>query len=71
LLYHVDRPQLIKYIPLGERPRPSVDRYARNAAFDTAPAAGLLVTGQEYGSGINVYQYHPDSQTLELLWSPR
>ena len=60
----------IKYFDLSDRPQPSVARFVRNAAFDTAPAAGLLVTGQDTGGGINVYQYDDSQQTLTRIWAP-
>lgn len=68
VLFHIDNPLPLKYLPLGRDPFPAVSDYSRNAAIDTAPDAGLLVMGQRDGSGIIVYQYHPDKQELEKIW---
>jgi hypothetical protein len=70
VLFHVDDPFPIKYLPLGKAPRPSVDEYSRNASIDTAPAANLLVMGEASGSGIIVYHYDPKTQTLKKEWAP-
>ena len=68
-LYHVDNPLPLKYLPLGRDPFPAVSDYSRNVAIDTAPDAGVLVMGQRAGSGIIVYQYHPEKQELEKVWA--
>ena len=68
VLFHIDNPLPLKYLPLGRDPFPAVSDYSRNAAIDTAPDAGVLVMGQRDGSGIIVYQYHPDKQELEKIW---
>ena len=68
ILYDIknDRPR--KYLPLGQDPWPSINSYLRDAAIDTSPETHRLVTGQQHGNGINVYQYHPEDQSLELIW---
>ena len=68
ILYDVNNPLPIKYLPLDRSPFPSVHNYTRNASIDTAPAANILVTGQHSGGGINVYKYHPEKQELEKIW---
>lgn len=68
VLYSLNSPLPLKYLPLGRDPFPAVSDYSRNAAIDTAPDAGVLVMGQRDGSGIIVYQYHPDRQELEKIW---
>lgn len=68
VLYDINSPLPSKYLPLGSDPFPAVSDYSRNAAIDTAPDAGVLVMGQREGSGIIVYQYHPEKQELEKVW---
>jgi hypothetical protein len=53
---------------LGRNPLPAVRDYVRNAAMDTAPEAGILVMGQQYGDGILVYRYDSEKQKLERVW---
>lgn len=67
-LYHIDNDMPLKYFDLGEKPYPSVKEYYRNVSIDTAPEAGVLVTGQHRGGGINVYQFDADKLTLERIW---
>ncbi len=69
ILYHVDNPLPLKYLPLGREPFPSVSDYSRNAAIDTAPDAGILVTGQRDGGGIIAYKYNLKKQGLEKIWT--
>ncbi|BCR03111.1 hypothetical protein DESUT3_01800 [Desulfuromonas versatilis] len=66
--YDVNNPLPLKYFPLGQDPFPSVSDYSRNAAIDTAPEAGILVTGQRDGGGIIVYKYDSAAQTLKKVW---
>jgi len=70
ILYSVNSSLPLKYIPLGSGPMPSIgdDDYSRDEFIDTAPAANILVTGQETGSGIIVYKYDPKIQTLTKIW---
>lgn len=68
ILYHVDNPLPLKYLSLGRDPFPAVSDYSRNAAIDTAPDAGILVTGQRDGGGIIVYRYNSAQQELEKVW---
>ena len=70
VLYELGDPFALAILPLGEDPFPSVASYARNAAIDSAPEAGILVTGQRQGGGINVYRFDPGSQSLERIWTP-
>ena len=37
----------------------------------TSPSAHILVMAQANGGGIMVYQYHPEEQTLKLIWAPQ
>jgi len=68
VLYHIDNPLPLKYLYLGRDPLPAVRDYHRNAAMDTAPEAGILVMGQQYGDGIIVYRYDAETQELGKLW---
>ncbi|WP_305047178.1 WD40 repeat domain-containing protein [Geoalkalibacter sp.] len=68
VLYHIDNPLPLKYLFLGRDPLPAVRDYPRNAAMDTAPEAGILVMGQQYGGGIIVYRYDAETQELEKVW---
>ena len=68
VLFHVDNPLPLKYLYLGRDPLPAVRDYHRNAAMDTAPEAGILVMGQQYGSGIIVYRYDAETQALDKVW---
>jgi hypothetical protein len=58
-----------KFLDLGERPFPSTGSYARNASIASAPEAGILVTGQQRGNGINVYRFDEETQELEMIWA--
>jgi len=69
-LFNIQKPYPLKYFYLGIKPAPSVASYDRDESIDTAPAVHILVTGQDTGSGINVYQYDPKTQTLQLIWTP-
>jgi WD40 repeat protein len=67
-LYQIDNDMPIKYFDLGTDPFPSVREYYRNVSIDSAPEAGILVTGQHRGSGINVYKFDKDKLTLKKIW---
>jgi WD40 repeat protein len=69
VLYEVTNPKLLKYIPLGRHPLPSVNYYERDQAIDTAPDAHILVMAKENEGGILVYQYDPEKQTLTKIWN--
>ncbi len=71
ILYSIDSPLPLKYLDLGTKPFPATRDYSRNTAIDTAPAAGVLVTGQAAGPGINVYKYDKAAQTLKRIWVAR
>ena len=68
VLFHIDNPLPLKYLYLGRDPLPAVRDYHRNAAMDTAPDAGILVMGQQYGGGIIVYRYDSETQELNKVW---
>lgn len=70
ILYSIKSPTPIKFLSLRKRPLPSVYSYLRDESIDTSPTAHILVTGQRNASGINVYRYNPQKQTLQLIWSP-
>lgn len=70
VLYALGDPFALKILPLGEEPFPSVASYSRNAAIDSAPEAGILVTGQREGGGINVYRFDRRARSLERIWAP-
>lgn len=69
-VYKLGDPYARAIVNLGTDPFPSVDRYSRNEAIDSAPEANLLVTGQRSGGGINVYRFDPEELTLEKVWAP-
>jgi WD40 repeat protein len=68
ILYNINDPKPIKYLPLGKHPFPSVDDYSRNASIDTAPAANILFMGKANSGGILVYKFDPLKQTLTKIW---
>lgn len=68
VLYSLYNPLPLKYLDIGQDTFPSVSDYSRNAAIDTAPDAGILVTGQRDGGGIIVYRYNSAQQELEKVW---
>ena len=68
ILYKIDSPLPIKYLPLGKHPFPAVSDYSRNTAIDTAPAAGILAMGERNGNGIIVYHYDDKTETLKKVW---
>lgn len=70
ILYDVNKPYPLKYLPLGRNPFPSVNDYTRNQSIDASPSAHILVTGQANADGINVYRYDPVTKTMKLVWSP-
>lgn len=69
-LYQVNDVYAKNLVRLRENPAPAVYRYSRNAAIDTAPDAGVLVTGQKDSGGINVYRYDDEARSLERTWAP-
>ena len=70
-LYQLGDPHARKVLDLGNRPHPSTGSYLRNASIASAPEAGILVTGQQSGNGINVYRFEEESKELERIWAPR
>lgn len=70
VLYNIDHDKPVKLIFIGNDFPPAVNDFSRDEAIDTTPAAHILVAAQATGSGIIVYQYHPDTQTLERIWTP-
>jgi hypothetical protein len=69
--YQLGAPHARKVLDLGSRPHPSTGAYLRNASIASAPEAGILVTGQQNGNGINVYQFNEETKELEKIWTPR
>ena len=69
----------MKYLPLVKNPNaqyPSDNGlYPQTQSFlpvvATSPSAHILVMAQANGGGIMVYQYHPEKQTLKLIWAPQ
>ena len=69
----------IKHLPLVKNPNaqyPSDNGlYPQTQSFlpvvATSPSAHILVMAQANGGGIMVYQYHPEEQTLKLIWAPQ
>ncbi|WP_231489615.1 WD40 repeat domain-containing protein [Billgrantia saliphila] len=70
-LFEAGNPWPQAYLDLGRNPFPSVNNYSRNLSIDSAPEANLLVTGQAFDGGINVYRYDPDARTLTKEWVGR
>ena len=70
-LYQLGDPHARKVLDLGNYPHPSTGSYARNTSIASAPEAGILVTGQQSGNGINVYRFDEESKELEKIWAPR
>jgi hypothetical protein len=70
-LHKLGDPFALKMVDLGDRPFPSTGSYARNASIASAPEVGILVTGQQDGNGINVYQFDEETQEFEQIWAPR
>ncbi|WP_197038334.1 WD40 repeat domain-containing protein [Billgrantia saliphila] len=70
-LFDAGNPWPQAYLDLGRSPFPSVNNYSRNLSIDSAPEANLLVTGQAFEGGINVYRYDPDARTLTKEWVGR
>lgn len=68
ILYQTTNPKPLKYLYLDNKPAPSVADYPRDTAIDTSPTAHILVTGQEFASGIIAYRYDPTHQTLQKIW---
>ena len=69
-VYKLGDPYARAIVDLGKKPFPSVARYSRNQAVDSAPKANLLVTGQRSHGGINVYRFDPDELTVTKVWAP-
>ncbi len=70
-LFEAGNPWPQAYLDLGRNPFPSVNNYSRNLSIDSAPEANLLVTGQAFDGGINVYRYDPETRTLTKEWVGR
>ncbi|MGR2736898.1 WD40 repeat domain-containing protein [Billgrantia sp. Q4P2] len=70
-LFEAGNPWPQAYLDLGTDPFPSVNNYSRNLSIDSAPEANLLVTGQAFEGGINVYRYDPEARTLTKEWVGR
>ena len=67
-LYTVGDPWIKAFVEIGDEPAISTDAYEKSNSVASAPQAHILVTGQAYHGGINVYHYHPDKMTLEKIW---
>lgn len=67
-LYTVGDPWIKAFVEIGNNPVISTDFYEKSNSVASAPKAHILVTGQAYHGGINVYRYHPDKMTLEKIW---
>uniref|UniRef100_UPI0025877B72 WD40 repeat domain-containing protein n=1 Tax=Rodentibacter caecimuris TaxID=1796644 RepID=UPI0025877B72 len=64
-LYTVGDPWIKAFVEIGNNPVISTDFYEKSNSVASAPKAHILVTGQAYHGGINVYRYHPDKMELE------
>ncbi len=69
ILYSITNPKPLKYLPLGNYPKISVDDYTRDQSIDTSPQAHVLVTGKINQGGILVYKYDPTTQVLTKVWN--
>ncbi|OOF65083.1 WD40 repeat domain-containing protein [Rodentibacter pneumotropicus] len=67
-LYTVGDPWIKAFVEIGNNPAISTDFYEKSNSVASAPKAHILVTGQAYHGGINVYRYHPDKMELEKIW---
>ena len=67
-LYTVGDPWIKAFVEIGNNPVISTDFYEKSNSVASAPKAHILVTGQAYHGGINVYRYHPNKMTLEKIW---
>ncbi|OOF85570.1 hypothetical protein BKG93_04465 [Rodentibacter ratti] len=67
-LYTVGDPWIKAFVEIGNNPVISTDFYEKSNSVASAPKAHILVTGQAYHGGINVYRYHPDKMELEKIW---
>ena len=67
-LYTVGDPWIKAFVEIGNNPVISTDFYEKSNSVASAPKAHILVTGQAYHGGINVYCYHPNKMTLEKIW---
>jgi WD40 repeat protein len=71
ILYNVNNRRPLKYLYLGKTPDlVTMTFYDHNEAIDTAPEANILVIAKRYTTGIIVYKYDPQKQTLAKIWSP-
>jgi WD40 repeat protein len=68
ILYSIDSPRTLKYLPLGKQSFPALQYYERDQAMDTSPSAHVLVIAKETEPGILVYKYDTDKQTLTKTW---
>ena len=67
-LYTLGDPRIKAFVEIGDTPAISTNFYELSNSVASAPKAHILVTGQAYHGGINVYRYHPDKMTLEKIW---
>ncbi|OOF66482.1 WD40 repeat domain-containing protein [Rodentibacter sp. Ppn85] len=67
-LYTVGDPWIKAFVEIGDDPAISTRFYELSNSVASAPKAHILVTGQAYHGGINVYRYHPDKMKLEKIW---
>ena len=66
VLYNVLNPQPIKYLKL--KGKPQINGTSSVSVIDTAPKAGILVISSAVNSGLIVYKYNKDKQTLKRIW---
>jgi WD40 repeat protein len=71
ILLNVKNKLPLKYFYLGDSPDvTTMTFYDHNEAIDSAPEANILVIAKRYTTGIIVYKYDPQKQTLAKIWSP-
>ncbi len=66
VLYDVLNPRPIKYLRL--KGAPQINGSSSVSVIDTAPKAGILVISSAVNSGLIVYKYNKNGQTLKRVW---
>ena len=67
ILYKVNDPRPLKYLPLGWKPPLVLSSYDLDESIDTSPQTHTLIMSAVHG-GIVEYKYSPQDQTLKKVW---
>ncbi len=67
ILYKVNDPRPLKYLPLGWKPPLVLSSYDLDESIDTSPQTHTLIMSAVHG-GIVEYKYNPQNQTLKKVW---